>query len=633
MSEINRNNQYKMHIFIVIIILFISWSASAQMKSEATTNSFRKYVYLYELPNTSPKQVRLKVQSDSTRSYTWHSLLLTKRGDYQYQLFPDSEQQFSAFAQAMLDVKVEYNKVPANRESENRIFCLQEAINAPKSFGPKVWGPLTMGYFVERFQQATFSTLLVDNIALELVNITKILESKAQNSNNRKLLASFGFEKANATVADLEQMRQDKTLIKGEPAFQDAYFQQIQSWQPTAKATKQTITGASEPDPEPNSDMAANSIKIILMIVSFSIAVIILGFVGWFILYKILSAIKQVIQILSELRGELGTGVMEIITAQSEKISELEENVVKKLRDIDETAKTMVEHLVTLQQKIGEYHRQARPNGAIHDGITPQGSDVPVILNRQDIKELDINIEGEIRRGRDDNAIFVSFSNPNQFSVSVTDIGIDFTDLKTELPLVIPPQDELRVEAKLDASKVKEKKVEVFCHVSYEGQGIKQEKRIPIEIETIPVTLSDAVPTFHPLQITLKESEILEDQRNSLVLTIQNKNVDRVRLVELDSLFDEMVFSDDAQRQERRKVYDIELDIGENSIPLVLELGIQPEFEEQNLDLIHKKLVVSGLCEWQGQEKKIESKTVEFVIRKNPQVTIRKMDGVLKELL
>ena len=31
-----------------------------------------------------------------------------------------------------------------------------------------------------------------------------------------------------ATVTDFEQMRQDKTLIKGKPVFQDAYFQQIQ---------------------------------------------------------------------------------------------------------------------------------------------------------------------------------------------------------------------------------------------------------------------------------------------------------------------------------------------------------------------------------------------------------------------
>ena len=145
--------------------------------------------------------------------------------------------------------------------------------------------------------------------------------------------------------------------------------------------------------------------------------------------------------------------------------------------------------------------------------------------------------------------------------------------------------------------------------------------------------LSYAVPKFHPLLLTLKESELLEAQKNRLVLTIQNKNVGRVRLVELDALFDEMVFSDGKKRQERRKVYDIELDKGENSIPLVLELGVQPEFETQNLDLLPKELVVSFLCEWQGKERKIEEKTLEFVIRKNPQVTTSKMDDVLKELL
>ena len=146
-------------------------------------------------------------------------------------------------------------------------------------------------------------------------------------------------------------------------------------------------------------------------------------------------------------------------------------------------------------------------------------------------------------------------------------------------------------------------------------------------------SLSYSIPTFRPLQITLKESELLEAQKNSLALTIHNKNLGRVRLIEFEALFDEMVFSDGAQRQERRKVYDIELETGENSIPLVLELGVQPEFESQNLDVVHKKLVVSFLCEWQGQEKKIGEKTLEFVICKNPQVTTSKMDDVLKELL
>ena len=125
----------------------------------------------------------------------------------------------------------------------------------------------------------------------------------------------------------------------------------------------------------------------------------------------------------------------------------------------------------------------------------------------------------------------------------------------------------------------------------------------------------------------------LEAQKNSLVLTIQNKNLGKLRLLELDAQFDDMVFSDGTQRPERQKVYDIKLETGENSISLVLELGIQPEFEAQNLDFVSKKLVVSGLCEWQGKEKRIAEKTLGFVIRQNPQVTTSKMDDVLKELL
>jgi hypothetical protein len=215
----------------------------------------RKYVYLYELPNTFPKQVLLKVQSDST----WHSLLLIKKVDYS--ISPESAQQFSAFAKAMLGVEVEYNEIPTNMETVNRIWAFREAIDAPKGPGP--FGPLAMGYFVEKFK-APLSTLLVDNIDLELVNITKILENKSLNSKDQKLLAIFGLEKANATV----------TVIKGEPAFQDAYFQQIQ--------LLQTVTTEST---EPGEGKAVSGVKVTLMIVGFLI-IVILGFVGWFIIYK-----------------------------------------------------------------------------------------------------------------------------------------------------------------------------------------------------------------------------------------------------------------------------------------------------------------------------------------------------------
>ncbi|MBM3236824.1 hypothetical protein FJZ31_11085 [Candidatus Poribacteria bacterium] len=195
---------------------------SAQPLSEVT-NSLRKYVYLYELPNTFPKQMLLKVQA----GFTWHSFILIKRGDYWYEISPGAESQFSTFVQAMLNVKVKYNEVPADIEAEKRVFAFNKAINPRGS--SEVWGPLAMGYFVEeKLQRAPFSTLFVDNIHLELVNITKILESKSPNSDSQKFLASFGLEKANATVTDFERMRQDKTFIKGEPVFQRVYFQQIQ---------------------------------------------------------------------------------------------------------------------------------------------------------------------------------------------------------------------------------------------------------------------------------------------------------------------------------------------------------------------------------------------------------------------
>ena len=360
--QMNKDNQYKIHIFIVLlfvlIIVLTSGLAYPQTKSELT-NWLRKYVYLYELPNTSPKQVLLKIQSD----FTWHSLLLTEKGNYWYQLSPDSEQQFPAFAQAMLGVKVEYNEIPTNIKTENRIWAFREAINAPKGSGP--FGSLTMGYFVEKFQRAPFSTLIVDNISLELINITKILEMKDPSPDNKKLLASFGLEKANVTVSDFERMRQNKTLIKGEPAFQNAYFQQIQSWQTITKSTK------------PGTDItSANNMRVTPMIVGFFIIIIILGFLGWFIIYhQTRSAIKHVTQNLSELRGELGedsqtsipwdnilsklkADVAEIITVNNEKISRLGENIAdiaEQLKENQDTTAKLYQVMFAIQEQAKQF--------------------------------------------------------------------------------------------------------------------------------------------------------------------------------------------------------------------------------------------------------------------------------------
>ena len=284
----NKDNRYKIRIFIfwlfVLIIVLTSGLVFSQNKSEVTT-WLRKYVYLYELPNTSPEQVLLEVQSD----LAWHSIILTKKEKYWYQLYPTSQQQFSVFAKEMLDVKVEYNEIPTNITTEKRIWFFREAINAPK--GPGAFGSLAMGYFVEKFRRAPLSTLIVDNIVFELINITKILEKENLSPNNKKLLATFGLHKANATVLDFERMRKDKSLIKGKTVFQNVYFQQIQSLQSITNTVKSSADMTS-----------ANNIDSTPTIVAFLILIIVLVLAGWGIIYYI---IWRVNQSLSELKEKI----------------------------------------------------------------------------------------------------------------------------------------------------------------------------------------------------------------------------------------------------------------------------------------------------------------------------------------
>lgn len=130
-----------------------------------------------------------------------------------------------------------------------------------------------------------------------------------------------------------------------------------------------------------------------------------------------------------------------------------------------------------------------KPHGAVHGGITPQELAVPVIIfSRKGIREfheISINIEGEIRRGLADNPILVRFSNPNRFSVNIKDVSLHLVDLKTPLPIRIPPQEDVTLDAIFNASKVEDLTVEVFGEVSSEGLGRKKDKTVRLELQTI----------------------------------------------------------------------------------------------------------------------------------------------------
>jgi hypothetical protein len=72
--KINKDNRYKI-VFLFLLIFFSSGLVHSQTQP-GVSNRLHKYVYLYELPNTSPEQVLLEVQSD----LAWHSIILTKKG-------------------------------------------------------------------------------------------------------------------------------------------------------------------------------------------------------------------------------------------------------------------------------------------------------------------------------------------------------------------------------------------------------------------------------------------------------------------------------------------------------------------------------------------------------------------------
>lgn len=129
-----------------------------------------------------------------------------------------------------------------------------------------------------------------------------------------------------------------------------------------------------------------------------------------------------------------------------------------------------------------------RPKGAAHGGCTPQEVAVPWFMLSFQKPEPPIQptiaIDGEIFRKRKNNRVKVSFSNPNNYALTIVDISLPGIGLVTPLPLRVQPNQLGFVEATFDATGVSEILIDLQGTFTMRHRFGKEKSSVGLKIET-----------------------------------------------------------------------------------------------------------------------------------------------------
>jgi hypothetical protein len=129
-----------------------------------------------------------------------------------------------------------------------------------------------------------------------------------------------------------------------------------------------------------------------------------------------------------------------------------------------------------------------RPKGAAHGGCTPQEVAVPwFMLSFQKPESTippSVAVDGEIFRKRKDNRLKVSFSNPNNYALSIIEIFLQGIEFVTPLPLRIQPKQVGWFEANFDATGVSEGLLGLRGSFTMRHRFGKEKISVELSIET-----------------------------------------------------------------------------------------------------------------------------------------------------
>lgn len=129
-----------------------------------------------------------------------------------------------------------------------------------------------------------------------------------------------------------------------------------------------------------------------------------------------------------------------------------------------------------------------KPKGATHGGCTPQEVAVPWFLFSFQRPNPAISpviaIDGVIFRKRKDNLVKVSFSNPNDFSISIIEISMEGVEIITALPFRVLAKQVITTEATFDATGVNDVHIEINGTFAITHRLGKQIISVNLSLET-----------------------------------------------------------------------------------------------------------------------------------------------------
>lgn len=137
----------------------------------------------------------------------------------------------------------------------------------------------------------------------------------------------------------------------------------------------------------------------------------------------------------------------------------------------------------------------SKPKGATHGGLTPQEVCIPLIVfdptEKIEYRDIEVAIDGTVRRGRSNNYTNIILINPNPITVEVKDISLRLMTLTEAGPFTIKPEEELVIKAILDATNLRQKLFEVTGSLTFSIRGVNHTTEVRFSIDTTGAAVVD----------------------------------------------------------------------------------------------------------------------------------------------
>jgi hypothetical protein len=129
-----------------------------------------------------------------------------------------------------------------------------------------------------------------------------------------------------------------------------------------------------------------------------------------------------------------------------------------------------------------------RPKGATHGGCTPQELAVPWFIlsthKTEPLKPLVFTIEGVIFRKRKENPLTLTISNPNDFSISITELNISGVNITALFPIFVEKNRFSKLAASFNASAVNANVVEFEISYRFSNKVSEMKNSVSLKVKT-----------------------------------------------------------------------------------------------------------------------------------------------------